>query len=219
MDFGHGNETRWPNNTPLAYTLPADGQGEKKRLFPAYCITAALSGRMWRARFIANSGLSKNEAIWMMTTMTKQLQTGFRRGGKGAMDPAPAAIFYVAPDGDDGNPGSLGMPLATIQAARDVARQVEGPTTILLAPGAYFNADTIVLDDRDSGLTIKGSAPGAGAKVYGGIPVTGWKKWKGDIWRAPVPKGERFFNLIVDGKPATMAQTPNDVLTDTVQTP
>ena len=31
MDFGHSNETRWPNHTLLAYTLPADGQGEGER--------------------------------------------------------------------------------------------------------------------------------------------------------------------------------------------
>ena len=39
--------------------------------------------------------------------------------------------------------------------------------------------------------------------------VTGWERWRGNIWRAPVPKGRRFFNLIVDGHSATMAQTPN----------
>ena len=41
------------------------------------------------------------------------------------------------------------------------------------------------------------------------MPVTGWTKWKGNVWRAPVPKDKRFFNLIVDGHRATLAQTPN----------
>ena len=31
MDSGHSNETEWPNNTLLTYTLPADGQGEGER--------------------------------------------------------------------------------------------------------------------------------------------------------------------------------------------
>jgi hypothetical protein len=121
----------------------------------------------------------------------------------------PAAEFHVAQTGNDANPGTAAKPFATIAKARDAARAVPGPNTILLAPGRYFNESGIVLDERDSGLTIKGAQPGAAAEVYGGMPVTGWEKWKGDIWRAPVPKGARFFNLIVDGKPATMAQTPN----------
>lgn len=120
-----------------------------------------------------------------------------------------AADYYVAPNGNDTNAGTAAQPFATIAKARDAARAVPGPNSILLAPGRYFNETSIVLDERDSGLMIKGTQPGAGAEVYGGMPVTGWEKWKGDIWRAPVPKEKRFFNLIVDGKPATMAQTPN----------
>lgn len=122
---------------------------------------------------------------------------------------ASAAVFNVAPDGNDANPGTSRKPFATIAKARDAARAVPGPHTILLAKGRYFVTDAILFDDRDSGLTIRGRDKGAAAEVYGGVPVTGWEKWKGDIWRAPVPKGKRFFNLIVDGKPATMAQTPD----------
>ena len=122
---------------------------------------------------------------------------------------ARAAEFHVAPTGNDANPGTAAKPFATIMKARDAARVVPGPNTIMLAPGRYFNAGTIMLDERDSGLTIKGRKPGAVAEVYGGLAVTGWEKWKANIWRAPVPKDKRFFNLIVDGKPATMAQTPN----------
>jgi hypothetical protein len=120
-----------------------------------------------------------------------------------------AAEFHVAPGGNDANPGTPAKPLATILRARDAAREHPGPDVILLAPGRYFNTGVIVLDDRDSGLSIRGAQPGATAEVYGGMPVTGWTKWNNDIWRAPVPKGRRFYNLIVDDKPATMAQTPN----------
>lgn len=121
-----------------------------------------------------------------------------------------AATFYVAPGGSDSSPGSKRSPFATIQAARDAARAKGGTGhIILIGPGRYFNPATLTFDDRDSGLTIKGTQPGATAELYGGLPVTGWEKWTNNIWRAPVPKGERFYNLIVDGKPATMAQTPN----------
>ncbi|MCY3020204.1 MAG: carbohydrate-binding protein [Planctomycetota bacterium] len=124
--------------------------------------------------------------------------------------PLIAKDFYVAPGGNDQNPGTKEKPFASLPAARDAARAQGGTGhTIWLAPGRYFNAGAIAFDDRDSGLTVKGEQPGATAEIYGGLPVTGWQKWKGNIWRAPVPKDKRFYNLIVDGKPATMAQTPN----------
>jgi len=127
----------------------------------------------------------------------------------GASSAGFAAEFHVALDDNDANPGTAGKPFATIGKARDAARAKAGPHTILLAPGRYFHTEPIMLDDRDSGLTIKGSKPGAAAEVYGGVPITGWEKWKDGIWRAAVPKDQRFYNLIVDGKPAIMAQTPN----------
>jgi hypothetical protein len=126
-----------------------------------------------------------------------------------ATDCTVAHEFYVAPNGNDANPGTKSKPFASIIKARDMAREVSRPNRIWLAPGRYFNQGSIVLDERDSGLTIKGDGSGATAEVYGGVPVTGWERWKVNIWRAPVPKRTRFFNLIVDGKPATMAQTPN----------
>jgi hypothetical protein len=112
-----------------------------------------------------------------------------------ALHLAVAGEFPVSPAGND-----------VLLQARDAARKTLGPHTIVLAPGRYFNTGSIALDSRDSGLTIRGEP---GAEVYGGLPVSGWEKWEGPIWRAKVPKGIRFFNLIVDGHPATMAQTPN----------
>ena len=120
------------------------------------------------------------------------------------------ATFHVAPTGNDNNPATIDKPLATISAARDAARKIGGSGhIILLAPGQYFHTGPVTFDERDSGLIIRGSEPTATAELYGGQPVTEWKRWKGNIWRAPVPKGTRFYNLIVDGKVATMAQTPN----------
>lgn len=122
-----------------------------------------------------------------------------------ALSEVGAGIFHVVPDGRSG-PGLF----SSIQAAVEASRKVAGPHTIVVGAGRFFNDSPVRLDDRDSGLTIKGAKPGAVAEVYGGVPVTGWEKWKDWIWRARVPQGKRFFNLIVDGKPATMAQTPNE---------
>lgn len=96
-------------------------------------------------------------------------------------------------------------PGESIAAAVVASRGTTGPKTIILAPGRHFLQEHLLLDDRDSGLTLRGKD----AELYGGIAVTGWVKWKDNIWRAPVPKDKPFYNLIVDGKPAVMAQTPN----------
>lgn len=122
---------------------------------------------------------------------------------------APATEFHVAPNGNDANPGTAAQPFATPAKARDAARAATGSRTIHLAAGRYFLTEPLKLDDRDSGTIWRGEGRGASAEIYGGVPVTGWEKWKGDVWRAPVPKGQRFYNLIVDGRSATMAQTPD----------
>jgi hypothetical protein len=120
-----------------------------------------------------------------------------------------AAEFHVAPNGSDSNSGTARKPFATLEKARDAARQNnEANKRIILAPGRYFLAEPLRLDERDSGVVWQGEGDKAAAEIYGGLPVTGWERWKGDIWRAPVPPGKRFFNLIVDGQPATMAQVP-----------
>lgn len=127
----------------------------------------------------------------------------------GLLSAGVGAEIHVAPGGDDANPGRAGKPVATLARARDAARAQGGRNSIVLAPGRYFITAPVVLDERDSGLTIRGGKPGAVAEVYGGVPVNGWEQWRDCIWRAAVPKGKRFYNLIVDGKPATMAQTPD----------
>jgi hypothetical protein len=125
---------------------------------------------------------------------------------------ASAADLHVAPNGSDATgDGSPQKPFATLQKAVIAVRSPESgvTNTILLAPGRYFTDTPITIDERDSGLTIRGIVKGATAEIYGGLPVTGWEKWKGNVWRAKVPVGTRFFNLVVDGRIATMAQWPN----------
>lgn len=75
------------------------------------------------------------------------------------------ANFHVAADGIDSNPGSSRKLFATITRALAATRSAAGPNTILLAPGRYFNEASIVLDERDSGLTIRGKKSGAGSEV------------------------------------------------------
>lgn len=83
-----------------------------------------------------------------------------------------AATLYVAPTGDDANPGTLDQPLATLEAARDAARQLstEGETRILLREGRYPRTNTLELDERDSGVVFS-AYPDETAVLDGGVVI------------------------------------------------
>ena len=74
--------------------------------------------------------------------------------------PAPHAkddpIYYVAPDGDDSNPGTAEAPFATIEGARNALRPIiaEGLTmalTVKIEAGTYYFDHCIEFDAQDSG--------------------------------------------------------------------
>ena len=67
-------------------------------------------------------------------------------------------VFYVAPDGDNSNPGTIDKPFATIEGARDALRALKesngiGPdgAVVYLRGGNYAISETISFDQRDSG--------------------------------------------------------------------
>ena len=69
-----------------------------------------------------------------------------------------AAELYVAPDGNDTNPGTRAAPLKTLEAARDALRKLKseqpplaGGATVWLRGGVYRITKTFELDERDSG--------------------------------------------------------------------
>ena len=86
--------------------------------------------------------------------------------------PASATELFVAPNGQDTNPGTRAKPLASLEAARDQLRaRGAGKHTITLRAGTYPRAASFTLDQRDSGLTLRGEP---GARLLGGKVITGW---------------------------------------------
>lgn len=125
---------------------------------------------------------------------------------------ADAATFCLAPHGNDSNPGTEKAPLATLEAARDAARKAgAGPHRIAVMPGEFFLDRPVEFDARDSGLTIE-AATTNGATLYGGRPVTGWKRDGGALWCADLPGVKEgtwdFRALVVDGRLAERARYP-----------
>lgn len=86
--------------------------------------------------------------------------------------PAHAMELFVGPNGDDTNSGTKAKPCASLEAARDRLRTEGGGThTISLLAGTYLRTASFAVDQRDSGLTIRGEP---GVRLLGGRVITGW---------------------------------------------
>lgn len=121
------------------------------------------------------------------------------------------ATFYVAPDGNDANRGTIDRPFRTIEKARDAARGLskDAPKKIVLRGGSYYDV-ALALGPEDSGLTIEG-ALGERPVLYGGRPVTGWRK-DGEFYAAPLSdvKDRKwdFHSIVVDDQWRPRARLP-----------
>ena len=87
-----------------------------------------------------------------------------------------AATWHVATQGNDAaaSPGSFDRPFATLERARDAARQTPGEHVIHVLPGIHRRTQTLELDGRDAGLTIRGAdvAPGLPpSRLHAGVFV------------------------------------------------
>src|SRR5690242_1492942 len=66
---------------------------------------------------------------------------------------ARETTFYVAPTGDDANPGSRSKPFATLERAREAVRRAgtDRRRTVVVRGGAYEVRSTFTLSAEDSG--------------------------------------------------------------------
>lgn len=134
------------------------------------------------------------------------------------------ADFYVAPDGNDANPGTNKKPLATLKRARDAVRELKQkaalkkPITVMIRGGKYFLRETLVLGGQDGGtrdcpITYM-AYPGEKPILSGGRIVTGWKPYQGKILQCDLPGAKggkwKFRQLFFNGKRQIRARTPND---------
>ncbi|TDD15701.1 right-handed parallel beta-helix repeat-containing protein [Nonomuraea diastatica] len=133
-----------------------------------------------------------------------------------AQAPCKPVEFYVAPGGADGGPGNAQRPWKTIEHARDQLRAKKRhqncDIVVNVKAGDYVVDKTIEFTEADSGenghTIVYRSVDGPGeARLLGARPVTGWEKYKGDIYKTKVDRN--FYTLFEDGKRATTARYPN----------
>jgi hypothetical protein len=131
---------------------------------------------------------------------------------------AVAGAIYVAPDGDDANPGTLAQPLKTVAKARDLVRTknsaMTSDLTVYLRGGTYPQTSTLTFANADSGnggFYVKYMAyPGERPLITGGQPIKGWKvsDATNNIYSASAGT-TAFRQLYVNGVKAIRARTPN----------
>ena len=130
--------------------------------------------------------------------------------------------IYLSPAGSDSNPGTIEKPLASLPAARDMARAIRAgnpkqPVEITALEGEYFMLRPLELDIRDTRTEISPlifkAANGAKVTFRGGVEISGFEKVTDNLWRAFVPQvayyDSYFEQLYVNGNRATRAKSPD----------
>lgn len=142
--------------------------------------------------------------------------------------PDSATEFFVAPGGDDANPGTRAAPFRTFPRAQQAVRaerrsRPDGGVTVTFLPGRYELQATLVFDATDSGVSptrpvLYRAAAGGEVVFSGGRRLTGWEPdtTRPGVWKTRVPGAAaadgvsgRFEQLWVDGQRAVRARTPN----------
>lgn len=154
------------------------------------------------------------------------LSVAFTLGATLPLFAAPR-VLYLSPSGRDTWSGRLPAanadrtdgPLASLGAARAAIRKLQplsAPVEVRLRGGVYRPNDTLTFAPEDSGSATcpvtYGAYPGETPILSGGVPVTGFKPWRGKIMVADLPArlGDTYFrSLFVDGERLIRARYPN----------
>ncbi len=150
-----------------------------------------------------------------------------------------AKKIYIAVNGKDTNDGSVGRPLASLEAAQQAVRAVKrsgfaSSIEIIIRGGTYYLPETIEFSAEDSGTKaapiIWKAAEGEKVILSGGKRIKGtWQKNNDGTWFTDIPEAKgwkrdelhaevyakkpelplNFRQLFVNGKRAIRARYPN----------
>ncbi len=123
---------------------------------------------------------------------------------------ALAVELYVAPDGNDLNAGTAGAPLAHLERARDMIREMKrlhglpaGGVKVVLHAGIYYLQGPLVFEPQDSGSApapiVYTADENANVVLSGGRPIHGWTKARDNLWTVELPEvkaGKWYFRQL-----------------------
>jgi len=119
-----------------------------------------------------------------------------------------STTWYVAMTGSNTNPGTITRPFRTIQQASDMAQPGD---TIDIFGGRYHEQVTPPRGGTAGHPITYAAYPGQRVTIDGADPITGWTKYSGDVYKAPMPQslGTNYDQVFVDDKAMTLARWPN----------
>ena len=139
-------------------------------------------------------------------------------GAAGTGGAVASGTIFVAPNGDDANPGTMAQPLKTVARARDIVRgmtaNMTADITVYLRGGTYPQTSTLSFGNADSGkngfyvkyLAYQSEQP----IITGGKPITGWTmSTAGNGVYSASGVTTPFRQLYVNGVKAIRARSPN----------
>ena len=134
-----------------------------------------------------------------------------------ALTSGQAAEIHVATTGNDANPGSPALPLASFTAAQTMARSQAGvaPVSVIFHTGTYYLANTVQFTAADSGTAANPvtyrAATGETVALSGGNSLAGlsWTTHSGGIKKTTVPVGRVIDQLFTNGEKQNLARYPD----------
>ena len=124
-----------------------------------------------------------------------------------------AQPYYVAPKGNDENPGTLEKPFASLERAQIAVRQNKG--SVFLRGGTYYLTKTIVFTEQDSGTknnpVVYQPYENEQPVISGGVLLENldWKLAGNGIYQANVPGDLVTEEIFANGERQILARYPN----------
>ncbi|MCT4596713.1 MAG: discoidin domain-containing protein [Vallitalea sp.] len=133
-----------------------------------------------------------------------------------------ATEYYVSPNGNDSNDGTISSPFKTLKKARDIVRGVNSSMSqdiiIYLRGGEYSLTETFTLSEQDSGTNgykiIYKAYNNETPIISGGKKITGWTQTNlngHSVYKANVSGISNFRELYINDTRATRANSVNGV--------
>uniref|UniRef100_UPI00356A7CAD right-handed parallel beta-helix repeat-containing protein n=1 Tax=Novipirellula sp. TaxID=2795430 RepID=UPI00356A7CAD len=127
-----------------------------------------------------------------------------------------AADLFVSMSGNDTQPGTKELPVATLQKAKTLAASYAGneAVTVHVSDGIYYLPEPLVFTPEDSGTKDKRvvyrSEHEGGAVLSGGTKLAlQWQPYRDGIFQAVTPADLAIDQLFINGSSQRMARYPN----------
>jgi hypothetical protein len=121
--------------------------------------------------------------------------------------------YFIAPAGNDANPGTLGKPFATVRRAQQAVREKRG--TVFLRGGTYYLPETLIFTAQDSGAkdapVVFRAYENERPVISGGVKLDhlDWQPWQRGIFQTKVPNDLQTEEIFVNGERQILARYPN----------